>query len=228
VLYADFSPDSTRVVTASADNTAGIWDVLTGKLLLPPLRHPFEVSEARFSADGHWIVTASQSQEHGYARVWDAQTGEPLTPSLKQRPFYHAQFVADGRAIFTRTSSGISMLWNLPNEARSSEELGLLANVLSGHQRDFSGAVLPQTSEGLLESYQRLRKLHANDLSASPDEVITWHLREAEASQKAAQWSAAVFHWNELIKLKPHDQAFHDRLERAQDQMNRTNAVPPP
>jgi WD40 repeat protein len=229
VLYADFSPDSRRVVTASDDHTAAIWDVLTGNLLLPPLQHPFALTEARFSANGRWIVTACESQEIGCARVWDAQTGEPLTPPLKNPwPFMHVQFVDADRAILTRRSTGQTMLWKLPVGARSIEELGLLANVLSSHQRDSSGAVLPQTPPGLLESYQTLLKQHRNDLQVSPDDITNWHLREAEASERANQWSAAVFHWNELIKLDPKEQTFQDRLNSAREQLNRTNAAPSP
>src|SRR5262249_4114647 len=132
----------------------------------------------------------------------------------------------EDRAILTRRqTTGISMLWVLPNEARSMEELALLANVLSGHQRDYSGAVLPQTPERLQESYQTLRQRHPHDLQVLPTDVITWHLREAKASEVSGQWSAAIFHWNQLLKLKPDEQTFHTHLNHALEQMNRTNPL---
>jgi WD40 repeat protein len=229
VLYADFSPDSRRVVTASDDNTAAIWDVLTGNLLLPPLQHPFALTEARFSANGRWIVTACLNNEIGCSRVWDAQTGEPLTPPMRNPwPFKHVQFVDADRAILTRRSTGQTMIWKLSNEGRTIDELALLASVLSGHQQAYTGSVPPQTPDGLLVAYQRLRKQRPNDFEVSPADVIKWHLREAEASEKADQWTAAVLHWNELIKLDPKEQTFHDRLDHARGQLNRTNAVPSP
>ena len=39
VEYATFSPDGRRVVTASRDHTARVWDAVTGEAITPPLRH---------------------------------------------------------------------------------------------------------------------------------------------------------------------------------------------
>jgi WD40 repeat protein len=65
---AAFSPDGTRVVTASEDNTARVWDAATGNPLSPPLHHQQGVRSAAFSPDGTRVVTASEDQT---ARVWD-------------------------------------------------------------------------------------------------------------------------------------------------------------
>ena len=45
VEWAEFSPDSQRVVSASSDNTARIWEVRTGKPIGPPLQHARTVLE---------------------------------------------------------------------------------------------------------------------------------------------------------------------------------------
>jgi hypothetical protein len=57
-------------------------------------------------------------------------------------------------------------------------------------------------------------------------DIITWHWREAEASEEAEQWSAAAFHWNQLVREQPGDQTFHDRLNRARNHLNTTNTPP--
>ena len=57
---AAFGPDGERVVTASADKAARLWDAQTGKQIGAPLvGHEGAVYVAAFSPDGKRIVTAS-------------------------------------------------------------------------------------------------------------------------------------------------------------------------
>jgi WD40 repeat protein len=68
VRSAAFSPDGTRIVTASEDNTARVWEASTGKELAQLQGHTAWVRSAAFSPDGTRIVTAS---EDNTARVWE-------------------------------------------------------------------------------------------------------------------------------------------------------------
>jgi energy-coupling factor transporter ATP-binding protein EcfA2 len=52
VNSAQFSPDGQRVVTASGDGTAQMWDATTGKALSEPMKHDNGVNSAQFSPDG--------------------------------------------------------------------------------------------------------------------------------------------------------------------------------
>ena len=54
-----FSPDGTRVVTASDDNTARVWDAASGEELAVLEGHENFVRFAAFSPDGTQVVTAS-------------------------------------------------------------------------------------------------------------------------------------------------------------------------
>ena len=69
VIAASFSPDGRRVLTASYDKTAQVWDAESGKKVGKPMHHEAEVNAASFSPDGRWIVTASLDT----ARIWDAE-----------------------------------------------------------------------------------------------------------------------------------------------------------
>ncbi len=110
VLHAVFSPDSSKVATASYDNTACVWNVATGQLAIPPLKHDEEVVYVAFSHDGRLIATASSGIKT--ARIWDAATGRPVSPPLKHRQWvYQAIFNGDGR--FLLTTSGVGRVGSL-------------------------------------------------------------------------------------------------------------------
>ena len=66
---AAFSPDGSRIVTASLDQTARIWDAASGKEIAVLRGHKNPVNYAAFSPDGSRIVTASDDKT---ARIWDA------------------------------------------------------------------------------------------------------------------------------------------------------------
>jgi dipeptidyl aminopeptidase/acylaminoacyl peptidase len=68
VTSAQFSMDDKRVVTASEDKTARMWDAASGKPIGEPMKHEDKVTSAQFSPDGQRVVTASGD---GTARVWD-------------------------------------------------------------------------------------------------------------------------------------------------------------
>ena len=59
VYSAQFSPDGQRVMTASLDATARLWDAASGKPIDDPMRHEDSVTSAQFSPDGQRVVTAS-------------------------------------------------------------------------------------------------------------------------------------------------------------------------
>jgi WD40 repeat protein len=60
--------DGSRIVTASYDKTARIWDAATAKEIAVLRGHVNSVTSAVFSPDGARVVTASQD---GTARIWD-------------------------------------------------------------------------------------------------------------------------------------------------------------
>jgi WD40 repeat protein len=100
VRSAAFGPDGTRVVTASWDDTAQVWDAATGKPLTSALEHQGEVVSATFSPDGTRVVTASHDKT---ARVWDALVDEGTLADWG-RTAERSPFVLDGIALVRRAS----------------------------------------------------------------------------------------------------------------------------
>jgi WD40 repeat protein len=74
VTSAAFSPDGKRVVTASGDDTARLWDAESGKEIAVLKGHTGPVSSAAFRPDGKRVVTASFDN----ARLWDAESGKEI------------------------------------------------------------------------------------------------------------------------------------------------------
>jgi hypothetical protein len=74
-VSAGFSPDSQRLVTASFDRTAQVWEARTGQPLTGPLEHQDPVYSAEFSLDGRYVATMSGGLPSRVWRVWNAQTG---------------------------------------------------------------------------------------------------------------------------------------------------------
>lgn len=108
--FAEFSPDGSRIVTASFDKTARIWDARTNTVLRVLTGHTDTVWSARFSPDGKRIVTSSDDHT---ARVWDADSGAELLPPL-QHPARvdYAAFSPDGRKIITAADDNIARIWD--------------------------------------------------------------------------------------------------------------------
>ena len=71
ILSANFNHDGTRLVTASADDTAVIWNLQQDPAAGVHLRyHTADVAHAEFSAGGKHVLTASPDRT---AVVWDLQ-----------------------------------------------------------------------------------------------------------------------------------------------------------
>ncbi len=110
VTAASFDPDGRRVVTASGDGTARVWDAATGAEVAALKGHKFVVLSASFGPDGRRVVTASGD---GTARVWDAVTGAEVA-ALKGHAggVTVASFSPDGRRVLTTSMDGTARVWD--------------------------------------------------------------------------------------------------------------------
>jgi WD40 repeat protein len=106
---ANFSPDGTRLLTASWDRTARLWDVRTGQPIGERMHHDGTVSAAVFSPDGMRVLTASYDQT---ARIWDAHTGQPIGKPMKHEDgLEFAAFSLDGKRIVT-VAHDTALVWD--------------------------------------------------------------------------------------------------------------------
>ncbi|MEO2088878.1 MAG: hypothetical protein ABGY75_05190, partial [Gemmataceae bacterium] len=70
-----YSPDGTRIATASVDQTVRVWDVATGRPLLTLRGHTSRVGSVVFSPDGSRLLSAADDRT---LRLWDVATGQEL------------------------------------------------------------------------------------------------------------------------------------------------------
>ncbi len=131
VYTAEFSPDGQAIVTACVDGKARVWDAQSGRLQIDRLVHRGEADRlvnrgaailvARFSPDGQRILTAGDDHS---ARVWDAVTGQPITPLLKHRGHLRdARFSLDGQRVVTASFDRTARVWDVGTGRPQSERL---------------------------------------------------------------------------------------------------------
>ncbi|MBI4326121.1 MAG: serine/threonine protein kinase [Chloroflexi bacterium] len=203
VIRVAFSPDSQRLVTASEDFTARVWEVSTGKPLTPPLRHEDQVQDASFSVDGRWIVTASSDRT---ARVWDAETGEPLTPPLRYAVrLARARFTRAGDCIVTSSAKGQSWFWDLVPDTRPVAELMRLSDLLAANPATEKMSHSLQIP--IKKAWQSLIAQFPEQFRVPDQAILAWHLREAELSQANGNSNAADFHRVQSLTLAPTNQS---------------------
>ena len=117
----DFSPDSTRLIWASEDTTATVWDVNTRKQV-KTLRHEGPVIAAKFSPRGDCIATATQ-----YAvRVWNSNFDNVHIP-IRVTPCYNNGLAWSNDHLYAVSGSNIKQLdpstgstlseWSIPGSS---------------------------------------------------------------------------------------------------------------
>jgi WD40 repeat protein len=111
-LSAAFGPDGKQIVTwSSHDETARVWDIITGtEVSALEANEPFKsrarfLEKAMFSVDGKRLLTRSRDNT---VRIWDVQTGTEIailkghqTDASKQTDLLSTVFSPDGTQVVT-------------------------------------------------------------------------------------------------------------------------------
>ena len=94
-----FTPDSKQLLSASRDQTARVWNVMTANVQVVLKGHGAPIYGLDVSSDGRLVATASEDRR---IKIWSLQKGtllENLATSPRPRPIYSIVFVADGRTL---------------------------------------------------------------------------------------------------------------------------------
>jgi WD40 repeat protein len=115
-----WSPDGTRVASASYDQTVQVWEAKTGRQILTYKGHVAPVWAVAWSLDGKRIVSGTGAAGiHGpvtsdnSVRVWDATTGQTLlTYSGLTGQAYALAWSHDGTRIAAGGDDHIVHVWD--------------------------------------------------------------------------------------------------------------------
>jgi WD40 repeat protein len=105
-----FTPDGTRLATASHDKVASVGDVASGRKLMMEVCRDRAVWAVAFSGDGTRLATGSQDKR---ARVWDAASGERLLEVRHDRAVWAVAFSPDGAHLATGSLDRSVQIWPL-------------------------------------------------------------------------------------------------------------------
>ncbi|AFY95774.1 WD40 repeat domain-containing protein [Chamaesiphon minutus] len=124
VFSVAYSPDESRLASASADGTVRIWDLATGECL-QTLPHEHWAIRTLFAPDGRYLVVSGMSPT---IYVWDTISGEPIATLNGHRDWiWSIEMSADGRTLFSTGEDRTIRVWDL--------NTGDCQTVLRGHQQ---------------------------------------------------------------------------------------------
>ena len=123
-----FSPNGSRIASASEDMTVKIWDAKSGAEIFTLQGHKDHLTSVVFNAKGDRIASASKDNT---IKVWDVETGKELFTLMRQiEPpdplgVTSLSFSSDGAHIASATDNMKVEIWNLVTRS--------IINTLEGH-----------------------------------------------------------------------------------------------
>jgi tetratricopeptide (TPR) repeat protein len=190
VMYAEFSPDGRRIVTANTGGAAQIWDASTGRPLSPRMQLiGATYGCARFSPDGSLLATTDGTS----ARLWDAATGA-LIVTLPAPGCTYLAFSRDGHRLMASPFDTFTLpvrVWDLPLDQRPINDTMRLAEVLACQRMDPRIGPVPMEMSQQRDAWQHLRTASPTDFQAEKTQLLAWQEQQANAALEASDWTAA-------------------------------------
>eukprot|EP00198_Chlamydomonas_reinhardtii_P009934 XP_001699271.1 predicted protein [Chlamydomonas reinhardtii] len=203
VVSAAFVGTTHRLVTASHDCTARIWNAHKGRLLFVLSGHTGRLNRVSVDPGGSWAVTAS---DDGSARVWDCETGQ-LKQVLEGAHNAHvtdAAITRDCSKVISVAGDGSGAVWDLASGRREA--------LLEGHTGEVRAVVLTQRGRFAVTAGEdgtaRVWDLAAEALVAPPCHsgrvTALSTLPDGQLVVSAGE-DGCVFLWDPLIKRGERD-----------------------
>ena len=134
IASAAISPDGSRIAVATSEG-AYLWDSAS-RPAVPPLQNGVPLRKVVFSGNGRLLATLAEDHS---VRVWDVQSGQPVTPLLTyDKPVVWIGLAADGRRLAVQCKDDQNYLYteDLTPDVRPADDLVRLTQLLGGHVID--------------------------------------------------------------------------------------------
>ncbi len=209
-----FSDDNRHLCLFDFSGNAIVWDVAA--------QQPLDAEQWRgFKHGGRVLSPDGQRLAGGFGEplaLYDALTGDPLTPPLLQRTasgrFYPVRLSPDGQKLVV-SNGDRAQLWNLPPDDRPMEDLVALAELLAGRRIGALGDFNSPPGAAVRSSWERLRSKYPATFAASPVQARLRRENLVELCEETGRPFGAIFHLEILANENPNDENLRLSLVRA-------------
>jgi WD40 repeat protein len=189
------------------DSMLRMWDLATGQIHLN-LPTGDGVGRFTFSNDGGLIAGTGNLG----AQVWDARTGELVSPPLRQKQYYtfvnDLQFMPDGRGVAAGGSPEAAQVWNLTPEPFTVEQWSTLCQAVSGQKVGLRGALEPLPMTQFSNAWQLARLQHPLAFTNSDEAICHWIEPKPSEARSPALWKTLRRHLGPAIERNPADSSW--------------------
>ena len=192
VYYSELSKNESKIITASWDHTAKIFDVKTGAEL-HTLPHDNRVYFASFSRDATKAITASKDKT---VAIWDIDTGQRIHSFPYAHSIYFAILNEDGSKFLTTSSDKTASIWDIQT-GQIIQSFQHNASVYSAVFNADESQILTASDRTAsiwnvrtgtnIQSFQHDKSIYSAVFNADESKVIT-----ASWDQTAAIWNIAT------------------------------------
>ena len=160
-------------------------------------------------------------------RLWDLQTGEAISPPMPHGDrVYRVTLSGDGAYLATGSRDSHIRVFEVPEEARTGNELRKLTSILAGVELDALDNLNTVSSESTAESWNTLRHIHPGDFAASTYESNAWYRRQIDLELRAGNIVEASQLLNDLVAIDPQDPELYRRRITLQKKLRRFESIP--
>lgn len=165
-LFLQWTPRGDWLISSgSHDDSARVWQASTGRLLAKPLEHTAAAEAVALHPGGRSFIFGCEDG----SRIWDLNSGEPLTPNMLVNNVRTVNFDAVGERYVIGAGKNV-FIWAHPHhDAALSESFLAFAETLGGFRFSREGVLEPVDPGDLDER----RRLVLNEIEGAGS-VATW------------------------------------------------------